>query len=120
MNASVAPFDKPAVRQAVNYALDFDALNRLQEGFLEPQHTILPKLIPGYESSSDLYPGPNSAKARQLIQQAGATGASVTVWGYPGDPVAATMAYYTDLLNRIGLRAKLKTLPSSDAYGQAI
>lgn len=120
MNSSVPPFDKLGVRQAVNSALDFGALNRIQEGFLERQHTILPNPIPGHEPSSDLYPGPDLNRARQLIAQAGARGASVTVWGYPGDPVAATMAYYTDLLNKIGLKAKLKTLPSPDAYGQAI
>src|SRR6266516_219387 len=110
MNVSVPPFNSIAVRQAVNYALDFEALNRVQDGFLAPQHQILPKLIPGYEPSPNLYPGPDLAKARQLIQQAGARGASVTVWGNDEDPVPQTMAYYTDLLNTIGLQAKLKTV----------
>ena len=110
MNVSAPPFDKLAVRQAVNYALDFQALNRVQDGFLAPQHQILPKPIPGYEPSPDLYKGPDMARARQLIQQAGARGAKVTVWGNNEDPVPQTMAYYTDLLNKIGLDAKLKTI----------
>lgn len=110
MNASAPPFDKLAVRQAVNYALDFQALNRVQDGFLAPQHQILPKPIPGYEPSPNLYKGPDMTRARQLIQQAGARGAKVTVWGNNEDPVPQTMAYYTDLLNRIGLNAKLKTV----------
>jgi peptide/nickel transport system substrate-binding protein len=115
MNASVPPFDKLAVRQAVNYALDFDALNRVQDGFLERTHQILPKQIPGYEPSRDLYPGPDLNRARQLIRTAGAEGANVTVWSNDADPTPQTTAYYADLLNRIGLKAKLKTV-AADPY----
>jgi peptide/nickel transport system substrate-binding protein len=117
MNTEAPPFDKLAVRQAVNWALDFDALNRVQAGFLSKTHGILPAQIPGYEPSSDLYPGPNLQKAQQLIAQAGAKGAQVTVWADDQDPTPQTMAYYTDLLNRIGLRAKLKTIAAADYFG---
>ncbi len=115
MNTEAPPFDKLAVRQAVNWALDFDALNRTQAGFLSKTHGILPPQIPGYEPSPNLYPGPNLQKARQLIAQAGAQGAKVTVWGDDKDPTPQTMAYYTDLLNKIGLNAKLKTI-AADTY----
>jgi len=115
MNTEAPPFDKLAVRQAVNWALDFDALNRTQAGFLSKQHGILPPQIPGYQPSPDLYPGPNLQKAQQLIAQAGAKGAQVTVWGDDKDPTPQTMAYYTDMLNKIGLKAKLKTI-SADTY----
>jgi peptide/nickel transport system substrate-binding protein len=115
MNSEAPPFDKLAVRQAVNWALDFDALNRTQAGFLSRQHGILPPQILGYEPSPNLYPGPNLQKAQQLIAQAGAKGAKVTVWSDDKDPTPQTMAYYTDLLNRIGLKAKLKTI-SADTY----
>jgi peptide/nickel transport system substrate-binding protein len=115
MNSSVAPFDKPAVRQAVNYALDFDALNRLQDGFLERTHQILPSQIPGYRPNPDLYPAPNIDKARALIRGAGAEGAKVNVWSNDAEPTPQTMAYYADLLNRIGLKAKIKTV-AAPAY----
>jgi peptide/nickel transport system substrate-binding protein len=115
MNTEAPPFDKLAVRQAVNWALDFQALNRVQAGFLEKTHGILPKQIAGYEPSPDLYPGPNLQKARQLIQQAGAQGARVTVWSDDKDPTPQTMAYYADLLNKIGLKANLKTI-KADTY----
>ena len=115
MNSEAPPFDKLAVRQAVNWALDFDALNRTQAGFLAKQHGILPPQIAGYAPSPDLYPGPNLQKAQQLIAQAGAKGAQVTVWGDDKDPTPQTMAYYTDLLNKIGLKAKLKTI-AADTY----
>jgi peptide/nickel transport system substrate-binding protein len=116
MNTEAPPFDKLAVRQAVNWALDFDALNRVQAGFLSKTHGILPPQLPGYEPSPDLYPGPNLQKARQLIAQAGAKGARVTVWGNDQDPTPQTMAYYTDLLNKIGLKAKLKTIAAADYF----
>jgi peptide/nickel transport system substrate-binding protein len=116
MNTEAPPFDKLAVRQAVNWALDFDALNRVQAGFLSKTHGILPPQLPGYEPSPDLYPGPNLQKARQLIAQAGAKGAQVTVWGNDQDPTPQTMAYYTDLLNKIGLKAKLKTIAAADYF----
>lgn len=119
MNASVAPFNDLRVRRAVNYALDFAALNRLQGGFLGPAHGILPKQLPGYEPSRDLYPGPNVSRARALIAAAGARGAKVTVWGNGEDPTLQTVAYYTDLLNRIGLKATTKTVPAP-AYFQTV
>jgi peptide/nickel transport system substrate-binding protein len=116
MNTEAPPFDKLAVRQAVNWALDFDAINRTQAGFLAKTHGILPSQIPGYQPSSDLYPGPNLQKAQQLIQQAGAKGAQVTVWSDNQDPTPQTMAYYADLLNKIGLKAKLKTIAAQTYF----
>jgi peptide/nickel transport system substrate-binding protein len=116
MNTEAPPFDKLAVRQAVNWALDFDAINRTQAGFLAKTHGILPLQIPGYEPSPDLYPGPNLQKAQQLIAQAGAKGAPVTVWSDNQDPTPQTMAYYADLLNKIGLKAKLKTIAAETYF----
>jgi peptide/nickel transport system substrate-binding protein len=116
MNTETPPFDKLQVRQAVNYALDFDALNRTQAGFLNKTHGILPQQIGGYEPSPDLYPGPNLQKAHQLIQQAGAQGAKVTVWSDDKDPTPRTMAYFTDLLNKIGLKATQKTIAAGTYF----
>jgi peptide/nickel transport system substrate-binding protein len=116
LNASAPPFDKLAVRQAVNYALDFDALNRTQSGFLEPWHGVLPRDVPGYEPSPNLYPGPNLTKARELIRRAGAAGAKVTVWSVSEDPTPRTMAYYQDVLNKLGFKTTLKTLSGATYF----
>src|SRR5205085_1656552 len=62
---------------------------------------------------------PNLTKARQLIKQAGAEGAKVTVWSVSDDPVLRTMAYYQDVLNKLGFKTKLKALAAS-AYYDAI
>ena len=116
MNTEAPPFNKLAVRQAVNWALDFDALNRTQAGFLSRTHGILPQQVPGYEPSPNLYPGPNLQKARQLIAAGGREGRAGDRMGRPDkDPTPQTMAYYTDLLNQHRPKAKLKTIPS-DTY----
>lgn len=118
MNAEVKPFDDPRVRQAVNHAIDPEALNRLQGGLIEPGHTILPRQVPGYEESPDPYPF-DLDRAKALIRAAGAEGAEVSVWGTPEDPAKATVEYYADVLNQIGLKAKPKII-SDETYIQTI
>lgn len=118
MNTEAEPFDDLRVRQAVNHAIEPEALQRLQGGLLEPGHTILPRGVPGFEKSSDLYPF-DREKARQLIRAAGAEGAEVTVWGTPEDPAKATVEYYADVLNQIGLKAKPKII-SDETYIETI
>ena len=53
------------------------------------------------------------AKAKQLIQQAGAKGAAVTVWTSNRDTAKKPAAYLQDVLNQIGLKAKLKVIDAS-------
>ena len=47
MNTTVAPFDDVKVRQAVNYAIDPRALERIYSGRLEGSQQILPPGMPG-------------------------------------------------------------------------
>jgi peptide/nickel transport system substrate-binding protein len=115
LNSSVAPFNNVKVRQAVNYALDVNALNRIQSGTLTPTNTYLPSGVPGHENWPNLYPH-NLAKAKALIREAGAVGAPVTVWGDPDETTKHTMEYYTDLLNTIGLKAQLKLIPAENYF----
>ena len=110
MNTRVAPFDNVKVRQAVNYAINREALVRIYGGLAQPTENILPPTYPSYKKH-DLYPH-NLAKAKQLIKAAGATGAKVTVWNHDrgNDPKAS--AYLVDVLNSIGLKAKEKIVNS--------
>jgi peptide/nickel transport system substrate-binding protein len=111
MNTREAPFDKLQVRQAVNYAIDRDALVRLYGGLATATENILPPTYPQYVKH-DLYPH-DLAKAKQLIQQAGAKGAEVTVWGSNRETSKKPVAYLQDVLNSIGLKAKLKIIDAS-------
>ncbi|MHB8642147.1 MAG: ABC transporter substrate-binding protein [Gaiellaceae bacterium] len=111
MNSRIAPFNKLAVRQAVNYAIDRNALVRLFGGLASPTENILPPTYPQYKKH-DLYPY-NLAKAKQLIKQAGATGMAVTVWGSNRETSKKPVAYLADVLNKIGLKASLKIIDGS-------
>ena len=111
MNTRTPPFDKLQVRQAVNYAIDRDALVRLYGGLATPTENILPPTYPQYKKH-DLYPH-DLAKAKQLIQQAGASGASVQVWGSNRETSKKPVAYLADVLNKIGLKASLKIIDAS-------
>jgi peptide/nickel transport system substrate-binding protein len=102
MNTRKPPFDKLAVRQAVNYAIDRNALVKIFGGQGIPSETVLP---PGFGSSYQehhLYPH-DLTKAKQLIQQAGATGASVQIWTTNADPAPKAAQYLASVLSQIGL-----------------
>jgi peptide/nickel transport system substrate-binding protein len=102
MNTRKPPFDKLAVRQAVNYAIDRNALVKIFGGQGIPSETVLP---PGFGSSYQehhLYPH-DLAKAKQLIQQAGATGANVQIWTTNADPAPKAAQYLASILSQIGL-----------------
>jgi peptide/nickel transport system substrate-binding protein len=115
MNVNVAPFNKLKVRQAVNYAIDRKALQRIVWGGLgTPTQNVLPPTYPSYRKLN-LYPH-NIAKARQLIQQAGAKGANVTVWTREVSDALTSAQYYVSVLNQIGLNAKLNSLPRTTYY----
>ena len=66
MNNREAPFDKLAVRQAVNYAIDRNALVRLYGGLATPTENILPPTYPQYKKHN-MYPL-NVAKAKAADQ----------------------------------------------------
>ena len=115
MNIREAPFNKLKVRQAVNMAIDRKALQTLVWGGLgKPTQNVLPPTYPSYKKLS-LYPR-NLTKAKQLINQAGANGATVKVWTRQVDDAVKAATYYTSVLNSIGLKASLTILPRTTYY----
>jgi peptide/nickel transport system substrate-binding protein len=127
MNNTLPPFDDPLVREAVNYGIDKPALARLFAGELAPGCTFLPPGMPGYDEAFDTTEcpygdptqPPDIAKAQDLIQQAGAEGAKVTVFGNNDDPTDKVTQAYTDMLNEIGLDAEPEILDGG-VYFQTI
>jgi peptide/nickel transport system substrate-binding protein len=115
MDVNLPPFDDEKVRQAVNYAVDKRGIARLYGGLMQPTCNFLPPNMPGYEELDPCPWGdpngrPDVEKARQLIKEAGAEGAKVTVWGNTDNPTPKTTEYYTDVLNEIGLDAEPKII----------
>jgi peptide/nickel transport system substrate-binding protein len=124
MNHTTPPFDKAEVRQAVNYAIDSRALQRVFGGRLEPTCNFLPALYEGmgYKKIDPCPWGdpngpPDIAKAKSLIKKAGVEGDSVTVWGNNKDPRPQIVDYLRDTLNQIGLKAKTKILDQQVYFG---
>jgi peptide/nickel transport system substrate-binding protein len=127
LNGKVAPFDDPKVREAVNLGIDKPALARLFAGTLEPGCSFLPPEMPGYSESldgegcpwGDPNQPPDLERAKQLIKEAGAEGAKVTVWGDNVDPTPKVTQAYADQLNQMGLDAEPKILDGG-VYFQTI
>ena len=113
MNTTQPPFDDLKVRQAVNYAVDSAALERIYAGQIKPSQQILPLGMPGYKEFT-LYPH-NMAKAKQLIADANPSDRDITVWTDDLSPNDEAGAYYQDLLERLGFSVKLKVL-NADNY----
>jgi peptide/nickel transport system substrate-binding protein len=112
MNTRTPPFDNVKVRQAVNYAVNRQALVRIFGGLAQKTENILPPTYPSYKKH-DLYPY-NLAKAKQLIKAACASGCpAVTVWNHDRGIDPKATAYLTDVLNSIGLNAKEKIVNSA-------
>jgi peptide/nickel transport system substrate-binding protein len=124
LNTRVKPFDDLRVRQAVNFAIDKRALARLFGGLLEPGCNFLPPGMQGYQKIDpcpygDPKAAPNVDKAKQLIQQAGATGKTVSVFGNDEELTRNVTEYLADVLNQIGLKADLHIV-NGDVYFQTI
>jgi peptide/nickel transport system substrate-binding protein len=102
MNERKPPFDKLAVRQAVNYAIDRPALVKLFGGQGTPTETVIPPSFGSAYHEPNLYPH-DVAKARQLVQSAGATGAPVQIWTTNADPAPKAAQYLASVLKTIGL-----------------
>ena len=111
MNNRVKPFDNLKVRQAVNYAINREALVRIYGGLAAPTQNVLPPTYPQYVKLN-LYPY-NLAKAKSLIAASGDKGFQVTVWNHDRGLDPKATAYLTDVLNSIGLKAKEKIINSA-------
>ncbi len=120
LNTKSKPFDNPLAREAVNYAIDRRALQRLDSGMLEPACFFLPVGMPGHPTAPCPYGEPNAepnlAKAKELVRQSGLAGTSVTVWGGSRAPHKEFVDYYASVLNAIGFKASEKIVADAQYY----
>jgi peptide/nickel transport system substrate-binding protein len=113
MNTTKAPFNDVKVRQAVNYAIDPAALERIYSGQIKASHQILPDGMPGHEPF-DLYPH-NMAKAKEMIKEAHPSDMNITVWTDNESPNKEAGEYYEGVLKELGFNTKLKEI-NADNY----
>jgi peptide/nickel transport system substrate-binding protein len=112
MNSRKAPFDKLAVRQAVNYATNRSALVKLFGGQGTVTESILPPGMGSAYKKHDFYPY-NLAKAKTLVASSGTKGMAVTVWSHTTDPTPKAAQYMASVLDELGYKASVKTLDES-------
>lgn len=78
-----APFDNKLVRQAVNYAIDKQAIvDAFFEGRAEVAANPMPSSISGYNDAISPYPY-DPEKAKSLLAEAGYDGKEIELWAMP-------------------------------------
>lgn len=122
LNVNLPPFDNVKARQAVNYAIDRNAVVKLYGGtqLAQPVCTILPPGFPGHEDScqytkdgGNTWTAPDLDKAKQLVQESGTAGQAVGVVVTDDEVNQAIGQYVVSLLNTLGYKATLKPISSN-------
>lgn len=122
MNVNIAPFNNEKARQALNYAVDRNALVGLFGGpvLAAPVCQILPPGFPGHQPFCDYtkdpgekWSAPDMDKAKQLVVESGTAGQEVTVISEDSAVSRAVGTYLQSVLNEIGYKASLKAISSN-------
>ncbi len=115
-NVEKPPFDKLPVRQAINHAINKEAMiQAFYQGNAQPAVNPMPPSIPGYADQIPAYDY-NPEKAKQLLSEAGfANGFDTEIWisnrGSQVLPNAARMAEaFQQDLAKVGIRVKIVDL----------
>src|SRR3954447_9371225 len=117
MNQRTPPFDNLKARQAVNYAIDRQALLNLRGGLGVPTWNFLPPSYPQYQKiTPNPYPY-DIDKAKQLVQQSGTKGMKVTVYTISDVAVdKSTGEYLQGQLKKIGWNAQIRELAGANYF----
>ncbi len=109
-NVRVPPFDDRRVRQAFNYALDKDHINRLLNGRAVASHGILPPGMAGRDDALAPYPH-DPARARALLAEAGYANGLDVEYATTSDEQAEAIATSLQAdLAAVGVRVRLAFL----------
>ena len=119
MNTRLAPFNNLKARQAVNYAIDRNALVKIFGGpkLATPSCQVLPPGFPGHvdycpytKNPGKTWSAPDLAKAKQLVKESGTAGQKVAVVSADDEVNKATAVYLQSVLNSIGYKASVKPI----------
>jgi len=111
MNTQQKPFDNPKVREAINYAINKDALIKVAfSGYAIPAEGPLPH---GVEYAVKLGPWPyDPAKARELLKEAGyPNGFETTLWSaYNHTTAQKVIQFVQQQLGQVGIKLQVQAL----------
>jgi glutathione transport system substrate-binding protein len=113
MNVLQKPFDDVRVREAVNYAINKDALAKVAfAGYAFPSQGVVPQ---GVAFADKMSPWPyDPAKARALLKEAGyPDGFSTALWsGYNDGTSAKVVQFLQQQLAQVGIKTSIELLES--------
>jgi peptide/nickel transport system substrate-binding protein len=122
LNVNIAPFNNVKARQALNYAVDRDALVNLFGGpvLAAPVCQVLPPGFPGNEpfctytkNPGEAWSAPDLDKAKQLVDESGTKGQDVTVIVQDNAVDKSVGTYLQSVLNDLGYKASVKAISSN-------
>ena len=111
MNVTQKPFDNPKVREALNYAINRQALVKVAfAGYATPATGVVPPAI-AYAQSYAPWPY-DPAKARELLKEAGyPNGFSTTLWSSHNHSTAQKVLQFTQQqLAQVGIKAQVTAM----------
>lgn len=111
INNNAKPFDNPKVREAINYAVNKEALAKVAfAGYARPATGIIPSQI---EYAEKIGPWPyDPKKARELLKEAGyPQGFSTTLWsGYNDSTSQKVIQFLQQQLAQVGIKTQIRAL----------
>lgn len=119
MNVTQKPFDNLKVRQAINYAINRQALVKVAfSGYADPATGVVPPAI-AYSQSYQPWPY-DPAKARQLLKEAGyPNGFTTTLWSSHNHSTARKVLQFTQQqLAQVGIKAKVTAMDAGQRAAQ--
>ncbi len=119
INTTTAPFDKPEVRQALNYAIDKQRIIQLLNGRGTVANQVLPPLMPGFDKSYTGYEY-NPDKAKALLTQAGfPNGFETSIECISVDPQPKLCESFQQDLAKVGIKLTINTLAAPNVIDDA-
>ena len=102
------PYDNQAVRQAINYTIDTQKIQKLMAGQSVALNQVYPKGMPGYQEGKQFYTY-DPAKAKQLLAGAGfPSGFTTTFYTHNVDPFPKIAQSIQNDLAAVGIQANIK------------
>ncbi len=119
MNMNVKPFDNPKVREAINYAINKEALCKVAfNGYAVPAEGVVPQ---GVAYAVKLGPWPyDPAKARALLKEAGyPNGFTTKLWSaYNHTTAQKVIQFLQQQLRQVGIKADVQALEAGQRVAQ--